>query len=450
VLNVHGDASTTAGELSALSITGMGMGQNAFGALHNAGFGAGYENAGSPLPNGQFPAAIYYAQRTTDNSVETISSTVEVVNVLLGAGNDTFNIDSVYSQGVTNVHGGDGADTITVSSTPFGLHPLDLRRADFVLGALHLNGDAGLDTLVVDDSGDDNANVGTYTGNTVTGLDMSGSITFDAPDDIIIKLGASGDSFYVPVTNAGLTTKLNTGGGKDRIYVGTVAGAEQLGTLDNILGLLKIDGEGPEAQDELHLNDQSNALGQSYVVDNALEGLVTLDGGELWRFDTTTVQRSGIANIDYRRIETAVLSAGTGADTVDLQATHREQSLVGKNSTFTLNAGGGDDTVNVGKTVAGGFSLAGFAIDTSAPTADSTRGIPVIINGQGGYDVVQFLDTASVDNTDLASRSSSPRRAIRLNRTRPGSTPSSAPLAMIPPCRTTPRWCSTSPAPWSP
>ena len=187
------------------------------------------------------------ATRRILDRVETISSTVETVNVWLGGGNDTFNVDSTYGYGTTYVHGGAGDDTITVGTTPTGLHPNSLRRVDFVAGTLHINGDDGSDTIVVDDSGDDNANVGTYTGNAVTGLDMAGSIVFDSPDNITIQLGAQADTFYVPATNAGLTTTLKTGGGFDKVYIGTVAGQESEGMLSGIQGVFNIDGEGPEA-----------------------------------------------------------------------------------------------------------------------------------------------------------------------------------------------------------
>ena len=102
-------------------------------------------------------------------------------------------------------------------------------------------------------------------------------------------------------------------------------------------------------------------------------------------------------------METAVLNAGQGSDTVNLYATHREQDVLGGHSaTFTVNAGGGDDTVNVGAPLGGGFTLAGFAIDLEPPTVTSPKGIPVMINGQGGTDVIHYLDSAATANTDLA------------------------------------------------
>ena len=238
---------------------------------------------------------------------------------------------------------------------------------DYIAGPLHLNGEADDDTIVVDDSGDDNANVGAYVGDRVTGLDMvsTGAIIFDAADDITIQLGAQtqGDTFYVPSTIAGLTIKLDTGGGFDKVYVGTTQGNENTGSLDAIQGEFRIDGGAPAAQDELYFNDQANTVGQTYTVSNELEPVFTLLDGRSWAYDTTTVHRSGMHDIFYRRMETVVLNAGQGDDIIDLQSTHREQDPNGgKNSTFTVNAGPGADTIHLGAPVGGGFSLQSFDI----------------------------------------------------------------------------------------
>jgi hypothetical protein len=137
---------------------------------------------------------------------------------------------------------------------------------------------------------------------------------------------------------------------------------------------LYLDAEGAEANDEIYFNDQSDASGQTYAISNELEPLVTLPDGTPWHFDTTTVERSGMANVYYRRFETVVLNAGEGDDTVNLQGTHREQDPNGgNNSTFTVNGGAGNDTINVGQPVSGGFSLAGFFMEMAAATVDSPR-----------------------------------------------------------------------------
>jgi hypothetical protein len=420
-LNVFGDA--TAGldpitgvdpdQLSAISVTGLGMGRtvNQLFSTHHF-FGAGYDFA----PGDTYPAAIYYGARTTSvldpvTSVDTFSSTVEKVVVQLGDGHDTLLIDSIYdaSFGMVEVRGGDGDDTFTVSSTITGLYPNSPQRVDFINGPLSIFGEGGSNTILVDDSGDENINVGTFQGATVTGLDMAGSITFDSADVIEILLGAQDDTFYVPSTSAGLTTTLKTGGGFDTVYLGTVEGFESSGTLDNFLGDFLIEGQGPEANDTLYFNDQDNEAGRTITVsNNPLDGTVPVQIGEQivqWPIDTTTVSL-GAAEIRYRTMETVVINAGGGNDVINVHSTHREQAIEGANSTFSINGGGGDDTVNLGAPTGAApiekYSLASFAIDIDdTPDPASIKGIPVLINGQAGSDRVHFLDSARIEATNL-------------------------------------------------
>ena len=413
-LNVYGNATAGADsqtgvdpdQLSGISVVGLEMGQNSLLSTHNR-FGAGYDNDLGDA----YPGAIYYATITRDNVAgDTIDSDVETVNIHLGGGDDTFVVDSVYGYGQTNVFGGEGADTLTVKSTGIGLQPNSIGRVDFVDGNLFLDGQGGVDgqgndsdAIVVDDSGDDNKNVGTYEGDQVSGLDMTGSITFADAGLIEIRLGAQDDTFYVPSTSASLVTTLMTGGNNDTVYVGTTEGNESSGSLDAIAGDFIIEGQGPEVGDTLFLNDQDSNSSQTYTVSNAITGSRTLANGSLWPIDTTTVHRTGTANIYYRTMETVVLNAGAGADVINLEGTHREQSVLGgKASSFAVNAGPGDDTINIGEPVTGGRSLANFALDLSVPTFESVKGIPVMVNGQDDEDNVHFFDDASALSTNLA------------------------------------------------
>jgi len=412
-LNIHGDGTAgpdaTTGldpdQLTAIGLTGLQMGDNHLYSTHEW-FGAGYDSDLS-----SYPGAVYYARRQTLDAVDTISSTVEHVNVLLSADEDTLTVDSVYDAGTTIVRAGDGADIITVGSTGTGLYPYSTRRVDFINGVLQLFGGEGTNTIVVDDSGDENPNVGTYEGNSVYGLDMAGLIDFYSASDLYIKLGAQADTFYVPGTNENAFLTLQTGGGFDTVYVGTVEGNESGGSLNGIAGDFLIDGQGPEAQDTLYLNDQddnqTNDNGRTYEIDNAWTAADTkiLSDGREWPIDTTTVSRSDMASIRYRSMETVVLSTGPRNDTVNVYATHREQSTEGgKNSSFTINAGDGADTVNLGRHTGGGlYSLEPFSIDlASPPDPAAIKGIPVIVNGQGGEDTVHFLDDAATAVTELA------------------------------------------------
>ena len=406
-LNVYGDASSIAGQLSAVSVTGMGMGSNRMVAVHNDNFGAGYN-----LTDVSWPGAIYYAKRSIltngTNTTETVTSTVEAVNVQLGAGNDTFNIDSTYAYGKTTVRGGAGNDELVVGSTLTGLHPNQFRQLDFINGELHLDGQGGTNTLVMDDSGDSKPNVGTYGPGGLSGLGITGPLVLDSPADILdLRLGAGGVNFYVSAIAAGVTLNLKSGAGKDTVVIGALPGAEASGSLVGIQGTLNVDGQGPEAGDQIIFDDKGETAGQTYTVSKVVDAITTtLASGQPWRFDTTTVTRTGMGAgaINFRRIETVELDAGQGDDTVKLRGTQREQSTQGKASTFTVNAGPGNDTVNVGAPVGTGkYTLDGFRIDiTGAPGADDARGVPVFVNGQGGNDTVHYLDTSANAAKSLA------------------------------------------------
>ncbi len=333
------------------------MGENPLFSTHKR-FGAGYDsNLGI-----HYPGAIYYATRHITNGVDSFERDVETVNVRLGSGDDTFRVDSVSDYGQTNVFGGEGNDTLSVGSTGTGIQPKFTHRVDFVHGSLALDGGAGENTLTLDDSGDDNPNVGTYLGTTVSGLDMDGSITLANAQHISIQLGASGDTFYIPKTDASLTFTLDMGDlHADTVYVGTTQGHENSGNLDGIQGDVLIEGQGPEAGDTLYLNDQAGTGVLTYTMQNEITGTRQLANGQQWPVDTTTFYRTGTANIQYRTMETVVLNASAGDDTIDIEGTHREQAVDGgKASSLTINAGPGADLINLGAPVAtGGYTLEG-------------------------------------------------------------------------------------------
>ncbi|HBV64600.1 MAG TPA: hypothetical protein DEF45_16445, partial [Rhodopirellula sp.] len=362
-LNVRGNASVTAGQLTAVGVTGMQMGTNRLYG-HHAAQGQIYDSSKSDPPA---PGAVYYATRTTLNNKDTLSSTVEEVNVILGDAGDTFNIDSTYL-GRTNITTSGGDDKVIIGSTTTGLYPHSTSRADFIHGTLTVKGESGTDSLELNDSGDDVANVGSFTGASVTGLGLVGTLAFQTIDKLSIRLGAQADTFYIPTTPSGVTTTVEMGGGFDTVYVGTTAGNEQTGKLDQIAGDVLIKGQGPEADDALYINDQGETSAQSFQIDNVQEvETITLQNGDKFPIDETTVLRSNAAGkIKYRTIERVVLSAGSANDQIAVHGTHREQAVEGKASTFSVNGGAGADTIKVGKPVNGKYSLADFQIDVSS------------------------------------------------------------------------------------
>ena len=81
--------------MTAINLTGLGMGTNAWLSVHIA-MGALPPTPAGVTPctaNNSCPAAIYFGNSRNDH---VISSTVESVNVYLGSGNDTFYVDSEH------------------------------------------------------------------------------------------------------------------------------------------------------------------------------------------------------------------------------------------------------------------------------------------------------------------------------------------------------------------
>ena len=345
-----------------------------------------------------------------NNGENSFQSDVEIVNVYLQGGDDSFRVDSVYDYGQTNIFGGDGDDALTVGATGTGIVPTDSGQVDHVYGDLLLDGESGTNTIIFNDSEedehwDDNPNnVGRYEGATVYGLGMPlGSVTFANGDIVEILMGAGRDRFYVPSVDLGVVATLKTGGNKDEVFVGTVSGMEQTGSLDGILGDIYIEGQGPEIGDRLNFNDQSATNPQNYTIRNSITGDRQLSGGAPWPIDTTEVTINGLGSVFYRSMETVVLNAGSGNDIINVESTHREQDVAGgKASSFVVNSGAGADTINLGEPVAGGYSLDSFSIDLETPTYDSIKGIPVILNGQNGEDAVHFFDSATTVDSNLA------------------------------------------------
>ncbi|MCA9138364.1 MAG: FG-GAP repeat protein, partial [Planctomycetales bacterium] len=383
---VQGDGSTDPGLLTAVSVTGLGMGDNALFTDHDD-FGANV-NA-SCVATTSCPGAIYFGQRR--GFANDYVSTIETVTVKLSDNADVLNVDSVDSFGTRSVLGGAGNDTLTVGSTALqgGLYP-NADRLDYIEGNLRLDGEGGYDSIVVNDSGDDNPNLGALVGDTVVGLDMPGSVTVISADDLRIRLGGGSDTFYVPSTNANQQVQLEFGQGKDTAYIGSQFAKPETGSLDGILGQLFLLGLGPDSGDTLYLNDFDAASGKSYQVQN--------DGAA--SNDVTTVRRTFEPPfVVYQQFETVVFNTGRGDDQINLYSTHREQAAEGKSASFFVNTGEGDDQVLLGRPI----TETSYSLDTFEITTDgSPSGIPVFINGGAGNDAVHYRDNANAASTTLA------------------------------------------------
>ena len=187
-------------------------------------------------------------------AVITLLGTINAHHVAVygSAHNDTVIIGKVTSE--TDVYAGDGDDTIHVGTPAPG-------TVDGISGNLKVHGEGGSDTLNVDDTADGNANTGTLTATTITGLGMAVGITYNSFATVTIGLGTAGDTFTIESTHVG-TTIVNGNNGDDTINIEAISGpttanggsdfdtfyvGANVGTVNDIGAMLTINGNDPRA-----------------------------------------------------------------------------------------------------------------------------------------------------------------------------------------------------------
>ena len=403
-LNVDdsGDTAANTGMLTGTTVTGLGMtdgiGYAAFEAL-NIGLGSGGD---------AFTIASTHAGATTLNTnsgADTVDvlTTAGVTMVDTGAGSDTINIRAIGA--TLAVKAGSEDDTVNVGSNAPGTGG----SVNAIGALLTVNGEGGNDTLNVDDTGDSAANTGNLTSTSLTGLGLSAAgLTYGTMETLNIGLGSGGDAFTIASTHAGATT-LNTNGGADTVDVLTTAGVTTVNTgigSDTVTirstGATMTVNTGADSDtinvrtigaaltvkagsgdDTVNVGSLASGVGGNV---NAIGALLTVDGegGN----DTLNVDDTGDAaantgtltgttltglgmtgGIGYAAFEALNVNLGSGGDTFTIASTHADVT--------TLNANGGDDTVNVRATTG--------ATNVNTGTGDDTINVgslaPVMTGG---------------------------------------------------------------------
>ena len=290
--------------------------------------------------------------------------------IKLGANDDTFYVPATADGQSVRLETGRGYDTVHVGTgTLAGLQ-----------GSLFIDGGpllTGVNTLFLNDQDTTAPQIYTVTNDydwTDTNSSTRAVIGADDNGDGLIRIEVA--------STAGLAT------GDQVVIAGMTGTTEANGTWT----ITEVDSS--------HFDLQGSNFENGYV-----------SGGTVFTNtnDTTTITRAGEVIVQYIREEIVALNGGQGGNTIDIQQTHREQSTDGStSSTFTVNTGIGNDIITLGAPVGnnGQFSMTGFQQDVVAPTftgpEPSRRGIPVLINSQGGDDTVAIRDTASTTSASLA------------------------------------------------
>jgi hypothetical protein len=165
---------------------------------------------------------------------------IEVVNIALGVGSDTFTIagtpleqtlldtssgnDMVHVKaiaGQTTVKTSDGNDVIQVSN--------DNRTVNTINASLVIKSGIGSDILRVDDSGDRTDNSALLTQGSLEGMGMNGNLEYDAVESLNLAMGSGNDTITVQDTHDG-ATHINTALGNDAIAVQGISGETTIKT----------------------------------------------------------------------------------------------------------------------------------------------------------------------------------------------------------------------------
>jgi hypothetical protein len=138
-------------------------------------------------------------------------SGLAALNIALGSGGNTFNVQATAAPTATTVTAATGTNTFNIGS----LAPATAGIVGGVQGPLIING-SGNDTANVDDTGDTTVNqMGTLTQSTLTGLGMGPKgITYSGLAVLNINLGSGGNRFFINVSsgkNLPATTTINGG-----------------------------------------------------------------------------------------------------------------------------------------------------------------------------------------------------------------------------------------------
>jgi acrosin len=245
-------------------------------------------------------------------AVSTTVSTVESVELQASGANDLVNVISTNTGVSYDLITNNGNDQIVIASS-VGFRDLGL----FINGNIALNGGGGNDTVVYNDL--DNTSADTYT------LDAP-TFTTSAMSGVVIDFGSAVEE-HVINPNAGAFAQtfnlvsalfddvsLNAGDGDDTINLAD-------GDFDNVFEDVSINGGGGADRIFVNSNTESSTVG--------------------WELTSTELRQlnPSVDRVIPTAVEQLILRAGTGSELLTVTGMPAGMAV-------TLNAGGGDDTLD--------------------------------------------------------------------------------------------------------
>ncbi|MDE2507749.1 MAG: hypothetical protein KGM43_11100, partial [Planctomycetota bacterium] len=305
-LDDTGDASNAGATLTSTTLTGLGMaGSIAFTHLSQMNLNLG---GGS-------------------NVVQVLGSSQGQTTVNAGNGNTIVVTQAI--QGPTTVNFGSGSNVLAVGSTS----PTPGGTLAGISAALVVNGGTGSNALYLDDGGDAASRSGSITPTTLTGLGMTGGITYHNATTVNLTLGSGANNFTIAGTSTAPTT-ITAGNGNNIFNV-----QANTGPLEVVAGT----------------GNNTFVVGSPVPGGRTLSGLagtvalVPGSGNNTLNVDNTgdTAARAGVLNA------TALTGLGIGSQLIYVNM-----------NTLNLRLGQGNDT----------FTLDGFAAQTTSATIDGWAG----------------------------------------------------------------------------
>ncbi len=313
-----------------------------------------------------------------DNKLTMQADTSNPAFVIVSDGTSTLRVERSVVQGF-EFKGGAGADTILISANGFPAGDLNFIRFHVDVDG---GGDVG-DVFELRNFGRNTPTRVTITGNSVGGDPLDNFIADDCAaalsykglekGTLIVDLGADSpgtNEVLIQSTTAGMTTVL---GSKftDDVRIGSTAGIDDLGILDNIAGNVVIDGRSG-AQDQLLVSDFG-----------ATKGNVNI-----------TVGKDSIAGFAGPTDNTVIFFTNLGEVILsgsDSAALPEAFTLTGPNTVFTVQANDGPDTINLRANHLTTNLDGGLGNDTIRITSTAGLGI--------GGDLSKILGTVNVEGS---------------------------------------------------
>jgi hypothetical protein len=277
--------------------------------------------------------SLYLAGNTTAACTYTVQSSSSYTATTIQAGGlgDQLNVQN--STGKCTLNGGAGNDTFYVSDPAVML--------GYYSTTTLLDGGPGtIDSIQFNDSAQTFLTQRTLTSNGFAGLSYANF------DGMSILLGAGHDGVFVQSTPANCTIAVYGQGGNDGVSL------SNNNSVDQIRSKVAFDGGSQAGSDSVIIIDTASTANHT------------------WTFNNGAIVRDGVALVSMIANETLTLSAGSGADTFDIQSLPAPTRP-------TIYGGGGEDSVIVSAAAMPSFEPWGT------------------FDGQGGIDRVTLNDAGS-------------------------------------------------------